>query len=433
MRVADRSGRQAEGWGETPLSVQWVWPSALPYDQRHDAIVSFCKLLSDAYATIDIAGHPLEIGHAFLEQSLPQLLEDFNLRRAGCEPMPYLAALVCASPFDIALHDAFGMLHDVPIYQTYNAQFMNRDLADFIRPASDASVNFVGQYPEHYLLKPRQEKLIAWHMVGGMDWLEKSDQDGPAPGDDYPCFLRDWIRRDGLKCLKIKVRGDDAPWDYQRVVAVGKIACEEKVDWLSIDFNCTASEVAYVNDILDRLMLEHPRIYGMLLYVEQPFPYDLGKYRIDVHSLSARKPLLMDESAHDWKQVALGRKLGWNGVALKTCKTQTGALLSLCWAKAHGMSLMVHDLSNPMLAQLSSAQLAAHAGTTMGMETNAPQFYPEASIVEAEVHPGAYTRVNGMIRIDTLKGPGFGYQVDRIGRRLPKPSKAANESRVLKV
>ncbi len=84
------------------------------------------------------------------------------------------------------------------------------------------------------------------------------------PGDDYPFLLRKWIRRDGLKCLKIKVRGDAAPWDYQRVVAIGKIACEEGVDWLCIDFNCTASDVAYVNDILDRLMLEHPRISGML-------------------------------------------------------------------------------------------------------------------------------------------------------------------------
>ena len=29
MRVADAHGRVAEGWGETPLSVTWVWPSAL--------------------------------------------------------------------------------------------------------------------------------------------------------------------------------------------------------------------------------------------------------------------------------------------------------------------------------------------------------------------------------------------------------------------
>ena len=28
VRVADQQGRTAAGWGETPLSVQWVWPSA---------------------------------------------------------------------------------------------------------------------------------------------------------------------------------------------------------------------------------------------------------------------------------------------------------------------------------------------------------------------------------------------------------------------
>src|ERR1041384_7480892 len=58
----------------------------------------------------------------------------------------------------------------------------------------------------------------------------------------------------------------------------------------------------------------------------------------------------MDESAHDWTHIRMGRARGWNGVALKTCKTQTGAILSLCWAKAHGMTLMVQDLTNPMLA-----------------------------------------------------------------------------------
>ena len=79
----------------------------------------------------------------------------------------------------------------------------------------------------------------------------------------------------------------------------------------------------------------------------------------------------MDESAHDWKLVRLGQSLGWTGVALKTCKTQTGALLSACWAKAHGMTLMVQDLTNPRLAMIPHVQLAAHIGTIMGVECNA--------------------------------------------------------------
>jgi hypothetical protein len=43
------------------------------------------------------------------------------------------------------------------------------------------------------------------------------------------------------------------------------------------------------------------------------------------------------------------------------------------------MTLMVQDLTNPMLAQIPHVLLAAHAGTIMGVETNAMQFYPEAS------------------------------------------------------
>ena len=30
ITVRGVEGRSASGWGETPLSVQWVWPSALP-------------------------------------------------------------------------------------------------------------------------------------------------------------------------------------------------------------------------------------------------------------------------------------------------------------------------------------------------------------------------------------------------------------------
>jgi hypothetical protein len=129
----------------------------------------------------------------------------------------------------------------------------------------------------------------------------------------------------------------------------------------------------------------------------------------------------MDESAHDWRLVRLGRSLGWTGVALKTCKTQTGALLALCWARAHGMALMVQDLTNPMLAQIPHVLLAAHADTIMGVESNAMQFYPEASAPEARVHPGLYTRRGGLLDLSTITGPGFGYHVDEIARPLPEP------------
>ena len=199
-------------------------------------------------------------------------------------------------------------------------------------------------------------------------------------------------------------------------------AVEHGADWLTTDFNCTVTDPAYVNEILDRLQEEHPRIYGMILYVEQPFPYDLEQNQIDVHSVSARKPLFMDESAHNWRLVRLGRELGWSGVALKTCKTQTGAILSACWAKAHGMTLMVQDLTNPMLAQIPHVLLASRVGTIAGVETNAMQFYPDASAAEEAIHPGLYRRRNGEVSLASIAGPGFGYRLAEIKRQLPAPA-----------
>jgi len=422
MRVEDASGKSAEGWGETPLSVQWVWPSELTYQERHESLKQFTVRLANAWAEFDVSGHPLEVGHAFVADRLPALLEEFNAGRAGREPMPWLAALVCCSVFDIALHDAYGVLHGVPVYQTYNGQFMSTDLAGFLEPAEGSQVSFEGLYPEDFFVKPRPDRMPAWHLVAGKDLIDESELTGSEPDDGYPVLLRDWIRQDGLKCLKVKLRGNDARWDYERLVAVGQIAIDEGVDWLTSDFNCTVREPAYVNEILDRLMVEHPRIYGMILYVEQPFPYDLEANQIDVHSVSARKPLFMDESCHDWHLIRLGRRLGWTGVALKTCKTQSGALLSLCWAKAHGMTLMVQDLTNPMLAQIPHVLLAAYAGTIMGVETNCMQFYPEVSLPEAAVHTGLYCRREGMVDLSTITGPGFGYRVDEIARELPEPA-----------
>jgi L-alanine-DL-glutamate epimerase-like enolase superfamily enzyme len=421
MTVENSQRQTAKGWGETPLGVQWVWPSGLEYQQRCETLQLFCEMLAEAWAQFDQMGHPIEVGAEFVDSVLPELLKKLNLTKAkAAEPVPWLAALVCCSAFDLALHDAYGQLLERDIYTTYNAEFMNTDLSAFITPAEDSDISFEGKYPADFIDYPGAKTLWAWHLVGGKDLLDKSELTASEPDDGYPVLLPAWIKRDGLKCLKVKLRGNDSEWDYKRLVEVGKIAIENDVLWLTSDFNCTVSEPAYVNEILDKLMAEHPQIYRMLLYVEQPFPYDLENNRIDVHSVSARKPLFMDESAHDWKLVRLGRTLGWTGVALKTCKTQTGALLTLCWARAHEMALMVQDLTNPMLAQIPHLRLAAHAGTIMGVETNSMQFYPAASQPEEVIHPGLYRRRQGLVDLSSLSGPGFGYRVSEIKRKLPK-------------
>jgi L-alanine-DL-glutamate epimerase-like enolase superfamily enzyme len=419
VTVSDRNGRMAAGWGETPLSVQWVWPGQMSYTDRLGCLKEFCRALAEAWAGSDIRGHPIEVGHDFKEQVLPGLWKEAKVKVPNCASMPWLAALVCCSAFDIAVHDAYGKLLRRDVYETYGPEFMNRDLAAFLHSARNEKVSFSGLYPADFVVHPRPILLRAWHLVGGLDLIEEAELTGAEPKDGYPVLLGEWVERDGLKCLKVKLRGNDWEWDYERLVKVGCLAQSREVDWLSADFNCTVTDPAYVNTLLDRLRDEQPRVYGMILYVEQPFPYELRENPIDVHAVSARKPLFLDESAHDWQLIRFGRELGWSGVALKTCKTQTEAILSACWSKAHGMSLMVQDLTNPMLAQVPHVLLAAGVGTIMGVETNCMQFYPEASSLEEVVHPGLYRRRNGIVDLGTLRGPGFGYRVEDIHRPLP--------------
>ena len=409
--VSGTGAKGASGWGETPLSIAWVWPSSLSYEYRLSRLMDFCLNLAKAWNSSTYTGHPMEIGRQFIEGELTSLWKQVNEGCGEAEKMPWLAALVCNSLFDLALHDAFGMFHGISTWETYTKDFMNYDLSWYY--TDKYKDVFANTYPADYLIPTKKISrfLPVWHLVGAKDAVTQQELTGDEPCDGYPVLLTDWIEKDGLKCLKVKLTGTDSDWDYGRLVSVGNIALTSGVEWLSADLNCTVTDCAYVNDILDRLMWEHPKIFKMILYVEQPFPYEIEKYPLDVRSVSARKPLFMDESAHDWEFVAMGRNLGWSGVALKTCKTMTGALLSLCWAKKHGMTLMVQDLTNPMLAQIPHVELAAYAGTIMGVESNAMQFYPEASKAEARIHPGLYTRKDGVLDLSSLGKEGFGYRM----------------------
>jgi hypothetical protein len=148
--VVDESNHYQEGWGETPLSVQWVWPSRVSYERRHQTLKRFCLELASAWMRFPVHGHPLEAGYDFQNHFLATLCADFNQREGSqsidaaagpdlpsFEPMPWLAALVCNSAFDIAMHDAFGRLASRPAYATYGPEFLERDLASFLEPARD--------------------------------------------------------------------------------------------------------------------------------------------------------------------------------------------------------------------------------------------------------------------------------------------------------
>ncbi|MEJ2481300.1 MAG: arylesterase, partial [Acidihalobacter sp.] len=136
-------------------------------------------------------------------------------------PMPHLAALICFSLFDVAVHDAYGNLLGRDVYSTYSDEFMNRDLSYYIEPEEGARVSFEGKYPADFFRVPPAKTMPAWHLVGGKDLLDASELTGEEPDDGYPVLLPDWIKRDGLpwRVVNASISGDTTAGALSRLPA----------------------------------------------------------------------------------------------------------------------------------------------------------------------------------------------------------------------
>ena len=120
---------------------------------------AFTETLTREFKNFHETGHALEIGHAFIEGRLTQLQDLFNAERSSEGALPHLAALVCFSPLDIALHDAYGNLQGKPIYETYTSEYLTKDLSAFLEPAEQ----FKGKFPSDFLESAPTE-LPVWHL-----------------------------------------------------------------------------------------------------------------------------------------------------------------------------------------------------------------------------------------------------------------------------
>ena len=113
-------------------------------------------------------------------------------------------------------------------------------------------------------------------------------------------------------------------------------------------------------EMLEKVAAERPQVLPALDYIEQPTPRDLGAYTDTLHGVAARVPVVVDESLDDLDKLDWILRLGWSGLAVKTCKGHTHSLLAYCWGRHHRLYLTLQDLTNPGLALVHSANFCAH-------------------------------------------------------------------------
>ena len=315
-----------------------------------------------AWLEDDLYEDPIEKGirleRAAVELAVQLAGEEPLLQKA---PLPRLAALNCMAPFDAALHDAWGAALPVPLYAAYTAAYLNQDLSAVL------GAGFAGRYPADYLA-PRRRALSVQHVVGFNDALTPAEVDRQQPPPaDLPADLSSWIARDRVRYLKLKLRGQSPSEDAGRLIEVHTVA-SQALDAagvaggprLSVDPNEGYQQPNMMLEMLDRVAAQSPQALSALDYIEQPTPRDLEAYTDTLHAVAARAPVVVDESLDDLDSLDWIPRLGWSGLAVKTCKGHTHSLLAYCWGRHHRLYLTLQDLTNPGLALVHSANFCAH-------------------------------------------------------------------------
>jgi L-alanine-DL-glutamate epimerase-like enolase superfamily enzyme len=404
VRVRSRNGQTANGFGSMPLGNVWAFPSRdLPYQTTLNAMRQLAGRLATITRDLREFGHPIQLNHLLLPLYLAAARETstaLNLSPA----IPKLATLVTASPFDAAIHDAYGKLLKLNCYQTYGKQFLNHELGEYL------GSEFRGESLPEYLRARPVARLALFHSVGGTDAVT-NDELRSRVGDGMPEVLGDWIRRDGLTHLKIKLQGEDLAWDIDRVVKVDRVAGETRpaIDWrYCVDFNERCPNVEYVLEFLRKVKEKAPRGFDRILYVEQPTARDLESNRRNVmHEAAKLRPVVIDESLVDLESLRLAREMGYTGVALKACKGQSHAMLMAAAARKYRMFLTVQDLTCPGASLIHSVGIAANVPGVAGVEGNSRQYMPSANRPWEKRFPGIFVIRDGMFRTAELRGYGL--------------------------
>jgi len=407
VTVENRTGDRATGHGDILLSDLWGFPSRVVEHPERDAAM---REVGTRYAraVVEYGQHAHPLDYYFdLHETLDLIRAEVCKEMALAEHMPMLGALVCASPTDAAVHDAFGNVNGIDTYDGFG-QDMCKDMGHYI------GRGYEGRYLSEFLSPSYAPRMPIFHLVGGVDKLTRAELDDTDPDDGMPVSLDQWIEQDGLYCFKIKLKGTELDWDVERIVTVSRI-CDEVLTKMgrkegyctSVDSNELCPDPEYVVEMLHKVREQSPQAYDALAYVEQPTERDISAHKFKQHEVAKLKPVVADEGVTDMESFDLAKELGWSGIALKTCKGLSSALLYQARCKHEGLIYTVQDLTLPGISFIHSAGFAGRIDPLKGVEYNSRQYLPKSSDPERAVHEPLFKVVDGEVSLETLSGTGL--------------------------
>lgn len=390
----DVGGRVASGNGAIYLSDLWAWPDPrIEHAQRERSMRDLCLTIASQLpqACGGEAAHPTELGLRLHGWITDQEIATISLN------MPRLARLLCASPFDAAIHDAVGLALNRSSLDLYEGAELPSADRSFVSQGAASAIR-------RLLDRPSVREFPATFVIGA--------QDEPAP------LLDEWVGRRRYRRVKLKLNGRDPRMDAIRTIEVVRALQERGISspWLSVDTNEASRDAECVLEYIKRLATDSPSTYDALQYLEQPTSRNITRDAHNWRFVSRHKPILLDEGLVSLKDLYEAVRQGWNGLAIKTCKGHSFSLIAAAWAHERGLLLALQDLTNPGGAAIHAAILGTRLPTVNGLELNSPQFTPQANDEWLPRWAPLLAPVDGWHRLPAQIPPGLGYNT-----RSPRP------------
>jgi L-alanine-DL-glutamate epimerase-like enolase superfamily enzyme len=354
-----------QGFGTVLLSHVWCWPEAADTD-KDLALRGACATVAKAITQQQPSDSLLGLGHRVL--SLSDQLFEF---------LPPLARRVCCAPLDNAIHDAAGCIagcssfdlfthHGESPFDTYFPGFGAASAIDSMLDLPKASIDA--------------------QMVVGI-------KTSPENVCDY-CTLHS-IRR-----LKIKIGSGDIEADVNHVMAVSQAmpAADGFLD-ITLDANGCYASANKLTEFLSTLRQAAPDVAVCISAIEQPSMTPDSADRQLWLEIASETPILVDETFTELSDLKNANACGWNGLAVKSCRGQTLALLGAAWGHARGWKNTVMDLTSPNIAAIHTVLLASRISGITTAEVNAAQFLRSGYETLPDVLKACIVPMNGTLQV----------------------------------
>jgi hypothetical protein len=435
VEVEDRQGRRATGYAADLLAFRW-------FDKRPEkSLADNCAdLLRAVEAARDLY---LEAGRAGLRTPFQLFLDTCPEieRWALAADFNRLGASFGSSMLERAVIDALGRLRG----KSYAALVRDGDLGielGAISPelAGRAIAEFVPEQP--------LERLHVRHTVGLVDPITAAEV-RESVDDGLPETLEDYLQRDGIRYLKIKVAGalDE---DVARLEVLAAVMYRHHAHYrISLDGNEQYQELDGFLALIEQLK-RAPRLQHFwrdVLFIEQPLERTVAMdpaIRPAMEALCRDKPVIIDE-ADGWLTAFKDAvALGYRGTSHKNCKGIYKSLHNMALARAHNervghreLFLSAEDLSNlPVVALQADLASVALLGIHHVERNGHHYFYGLGHLSAAEQadalarHPDLYERRgdtvflrvrDGALACRSLQVPGMGFAAPPDMARLTPP------------